>query len=66
MAEAKSPKNLTISTETEDDVFVPEEEEEGSHTQGDGLMFAKAKRQSSRGNTPVSSPVGDHPKTKGK
>lgn len=27
--------------------FVPEEEEEGPATQGDGLMAAKAKRQSS-------------------
>ena len=40
----------------EEDEFVPEEEEEGPNTQGDGLMMAKAKRQSS-GLTPTPSPV---------
>ena len=34
-------------TEADDEPFVPEMEEEGPATQGDHLMFAKAKRQAS-------------------
>ena len=40
----------------EEEEFVPEEEEEGPSTQGDGLMAAKAKRQSS-GMSPGNPPV---------
>mmetsp|Transcript_39748 Transcript_39748/g.105005 ORF Transcript_39748/g.105005 Transcript_39748/m.105005 type:complete len:176 (-) Transcript_39748:333-860(-) len=45
---AKSSKGGSSTAPAEaDEPFVPEEEEEGSITQGDGLMMAKARRQKS-------------------
>ena len=48
MAKARRRKSLeptaAAATEPDDEPFVPEEEEEGAFTQGDGLMMAKARR----------------------
>lgn len=47
---------MEVKTEGDEEEFVPEEEEEGPSTQGDGLMAAKAKRQSGP-MSPAPSPV---------
>ena len=53
----RPPPIAAPATPSADDEFVPEEEEEGNFTQGDGLMAAKAKRQSPARSPAVASPM---------